>query len=75
MTTTTAQSVKAMLAGLQRCGLSLTEIAEQSGVSRATVHRGVNGQALAPSHDTFTRLSSLAERVGPPPAIGKIVRR
>lgn len=67
--------MRAFVAGLQRHGMSLSKIAEQSGVSRSTIYRAINGEARQPSHDCYAKLDTLAKSFGPPPPPGKIVRR
>jgi len=48
-----------LVAALESQGMTRTEIAEQSGLSRATVWRVAVGDARRPSHETVERLVAL----------------
>ncbi|MDW9823493.1 MULTISPECIES: helix-turn-helix domain-containing protein [Sinorhizobium] len=52
----------AIIAGLESQGMTPTEIARESGLSRMTVWRIANGETSRPSYDTVIRLKSLAVR-------------
>ena len=49
-----------MIAGLEQRGLKRSEIARQSGVSRATVSRYGNGYAKAPAYECVVRIKNLS---------------
>lgn len=47
-----------MIAGLESVGLTRTQIAEGSGISRMTVWRLAEGEARRPSFETIERLKT-----------------
>ena len=52
----------AIIAGLESQGMTPSEIARESGLSRMTVWRIANGETSRPSYETVIRLKSLAAR-------------
>jgi transcriptional regulator with XRE-family HTH domain len=58
-----ADQFAAMIAGLESSGLSRSEIAEQAHLSRSTVWRLAEGMAREPTHESFVKVSRLAEKV------------
>jgi len=57
-----ADGFAAIIAGLENMGLSRTEIAAASGISRTTVWRLSVGEARQPSYETISRLKNLEAR-------------
>ena len=53
-----------MSAGLERAGLSRSEIAERAGLSKATIWRGLNAANRDYLGETTSRVEKLNERVG-----------
>lgn len=51
-----ADPFQSMLAGLSSTGMSTTEIARQSGLSRQTLYRIKNGEAREPTYDTYQKI-------------------
>jgi transcriptional regulator with XRE-family HTH domain len=47
---------KSMIAGLSNVGMTQSDIARQSGVSRQTIWRLETGEAREPTYDTFVKL-------------------
>lgn len=63
----------AMISGLRRAGLSLPEIAKQSGIGRTTIWKGATGQ-LRPAELRLRRQNSRhSSKGGPQPT--RMVRR
>lgn len=58
-----ADQFQAMITGLERVGLTRTEIARRSGVSRMTVWRGAIGECREPKHDTYVKLDTLCAKL------------
>ncbi|MET0166467.1 MAG: helix-turn-helix transcriptional regulator [Vicinamibacterales bacterium] len=56
--------IEGMLCGLESYGLSRTEIARATGLSRQTIWRFACGQARAPTLESYRRLKRLAAQVG-----------
>ncbi|WP_042778879.1 helix-turn-helix domain-containing protein [Sinorhizobium fredii] len=52
----------ALIAGIRSQGLTPSEIARETGLSRMTVWRLSVGETSRPSYDTIVRLKSLAAR-------------
>lgn len=53
----------AMITGLEAAGLSRTDIARQADVSKATITRLGNGDAIRPGYDTIAKLKNLQDSV------------
>ena len=56
---------------LRSAGLSQSEIAMRSGLSRQTVWRYATGEARSPTLESFQKLEKLAQRVGIAPTTGR----
>jgi transcriptional regulator with XRE-family HTH domain len=54
---------QSMIAGLEDRGLSRTQIAEEAGLSRATVWRLATGEAREPSWQTIDALRNIEKRI------------
>lgn len=52
----------AQIAGLVQIGLSRTEIARETHLSRTTVWRAAKGYAVEPRHSTVEKVERLRER-------------
>ncbi|MDX0230258.1 helix-turn-helix domain-containing protein [Sinorhizobium meliloti] len=52
----------AIIAGIESTGMTKSEIARETGLSRMTVWRYSVGEFSKPSYDTVIRLQALAER-------------
>ena len=57
---------KAMIAGLEQRGLSRSQIAARSGLSRQTIFRFAEGMARAPTLESYQRLAELVTKSGVP---------
>lgn len=55
----------AIIAGLEAQGISQTEIARETGLSRMTIWRLTVGETPRPSYDTVQRLKTFQQRVTP----------
>ncbi|MCA1444700.1 XRE family transcriptional regulator [Ensifer sp. IC4062] len=53
---TSADTIEAMIAGLQASGMRPSAIAREAQLSRMTVWRISVGEVSRPSHDTFARV-------------------
>jgi hypothetical protein len=60
-----AREFEALIAGLEGRGLTRSEIASQTGLSRMTIWRFANGMAREPSHRVVSRLETFAARSVP----------
>jgi transcriptional regulator with XRE-family HTH domain len=60
---------KSMMAGIADAGMSQSELARQSGISRQTLYRIREGEAPKPSFDTYVRLDRVYRAVVPAPRI------
>ena len=58
------QPFDALIAGLEHQGISRTEIAQATGLSRDTIWRLATGMARQPYYDTIDRLQDFARRNG-----------
>jgi transcriptional regulator with XRE-family HTH domain len=57
-----AEQFEALIAGLEGQGISRTEIAQATGLSRDTIWRLASGISRQPSHETVERLHRFAEK-------------
>ena len=54
---------EALIAGLERCGVSRSEIAHATGLSRDTIWRMASGNVRQPLHQTVERLHKFAQKI------------
>lgn len=59
---TDAEKFAAIIAGIESTGMTKSEIARETGLSRQTLWRLSIGETSRPSYDTYARLKSLADR-------------
>ena len=56
--------MQVMIEGLRSHGMSFSEIAQRSGLSRQTIWRFANGEARAPTLESYHRVEQLAVKAG-----------
>jgi len=62
MSDPTSQRFSAMLEGLQRSGLSIRQISEQSGLHLSVVYCGIAGSVRNPSWNTVEKVQRLVAK-------------
>jgi DNA-binding phage protein len=58
-----AKDFESMIAGIISCGMSVAQIAHETGLARQTVNRLKIGEYSAPSYETIRRIKALELRV------------
>jgi lambda repressor-like predicted transcriptional regulator len=66
MSENAADKFQSMANGLASTGMPLRQIARESQLSAATVHRALHGDTRMPSADSFAKLESLWKKRGMP---------